>query len=150
MANLSQIRHIVSRCRLGVRWMYVCVEWASRPLIEPYSPEMLAIVRSVLPQNRALGITGALYFTETAFFQVIEGTPSSVEIALGRIRADKRHADVTVIDTQSIPERLFGAHDMKFVDGVRHRITQRPLDFDTLLRLDKPMRRDLTLAMLRA
>lgn len=111
---------------------------------------MLSIVRSVLPRNRALGITGALYCTDRAFFQVIEGAPNAISFVLGRIEADPRHSDVTVIEDVTIPERLFGGHDMKFVDGARYRVAARPLDFDAVLQLDSRQRRDLTLSMLRA
>lgn len=126
------------------------IQWVSRPLIEPYSPDMLSIVRTVLPRNKSLGITGALYFTEAAFFQVLEGVPEAIGVVLSRIETDPRHSDVTVIEDVAIPHRLFGAHDMKFVDGARYRVAATPLDFDAVLRLDSRKRQDLTLSMLRA
>lgn len=135
---------------MGNRCMERRIQWASRPLIAPYSPDMLSVVRAALPRNRSLGVTGALYFTDGVFFQVIEGAPQAIAFVLERIHADQRHSDVTMIEEVTISERLFGGHDMKFVDGARYRVAARPLDYDAVLRLDGEQRRDLTLAMLRA
>jgi hypothetical protein len=128
----------------------VALSWASRSLIDPYSPEMLAVVREALPRNRSLGLTGALCFTPTSFFQILEGPEPAVAAVFRRIEADWRHTQVTKLDTAPIGARLFKGHEMKFVDCARHRPLGHAVDFDSLVAMGAGQRRDLALSMLRA
>jgi hypothetical protein len=127
----------------------VALSWASRSLIDPYSPEMLAVVREALPRNRALGLTGALCFTPTSFFQILEGPEPAVAEVFRRIEADWRHTQVTRLDVNPIGARLFQGHEMKFVDCARHHALGRPIDFDSLVAMGAGQRRDLALSMVR-
>ncbi|TVQ55267.1 MAG: BLUF domain-containing protein [Rhodobacteraceae bacterium] len=95
--------------------------YVSRAHIGPYSAEMLDIARVALRENAAHGVTGALYFDDAVFFQVIEGPPSAVEALFAAIRRDRRHGDVRLIDRRRLAQRRFGRWDMKFIDGARRR-----------------------------
>jgi hypothetical protein len=98
--------------RMLVRLCYV-----SRSLIAPHSPEMLDIVRASLRHNGAYNVTGALYFDERQFFQVIEGEATTIERLFERISRDRRHDAVALLARHPIEERTFGAWSMKFHDG---------------------------------
>jgi hypothetical protein len=127
----------------------VALSWASRSLIDPYSPEMLAVVREALPRNRALGLTGALCFTPTSFFQILEGPEPDVAEVFRRIEADWRHTQVTKLEVSPIGARLFKGHEMKFVDCARHHALGHPIDFDSVVAMGAGQRRDLALSMVR-
>jgi hypothetical protein len=130
--------------------MDIALCWASRSLITPYSPEMLSVVRNALPRNRALGVTGALCFTPTSFFQVLEGPPQAVRAVFASIEADWRHTQVTRIDEKPIRKRLFGGHEMKFVDAQRSPSLGHPVEFDAVLAMAPTQRRELAVALMRA
>jgi hypothetical protein len=89
----------------------------SRALIRAHSPEMLDIVRCSLRDNPRFGITGALYFDDVQFFQVVEGPPDSLDHLWRRLVADPRHHDVVLLQRGPIEHRLFAAWSMKFHDG---------------------------------
>jgi hypothetical protein len=91
--------------------------YVSLSLVEPYSAEVMAIARTALRRNRELGVTGALYYDDVQFFQVLEGEESAVRGLFERIRRDARHADVTVLSDGVVAERLFADWAMKFLDG---------------------------------
>lgn len=130
--------------------MDIALCWASRALIAPYSPEMLSVVRNALPRNRALGVTGALCFTPTSFFQVLEGPSDAVRAVFARIEADWRHTQVTKIAETPIRERLFAGHEMKFVDAQRTPHLGHPVEFDAVIAMPPGQRHDLAIALMRA
>jgi hypothetical protein len=129
--------------------MDIALLWVSRSLIDPYSPEMLQVVRTAVPRNRALGVTGALYFDETSFFQMLEGPKVNVHAIYERIASDWRHTDVTIVDEHVIGARLFAGHELKFVDGARQRHHRRPPEIDFITRMAPGQRRELALTLLR-
>lgn len=57
--------------------------------------------------NARDGITGALLYDEDCFAQVLEGPLEAVERVFERIRRDRRHNDVTVLENAPQRERLF-------------------------------------------
>ena len=57
--------------------------------------------------NQRDGLTGYLVFDGTWFMQILEGDHEKVMAALVRIRFDRRHSDVTVINTREIRTRSF-------------------------------------------
>jgi hypothetical protein len=91
--------------------------YVSLSLVEPYSAEVMAIARCSLRRNREIGVTGALYYDDVQFFQVIEGEEAVVRGLYDIIRRDPRHADVTVLSDGPAAERLFPDWAMKFLDG---------------------------------
>lgn len=66
-----------------------------------------AIFRVSIANNRRDGITGCLALPDGKFVQVIEGEQTRVGELLGRIRADTRHENLTVLGEWAIRNRLF-------------------------------------------
>jgi hypothetical protein len=97
--------------------MLTCLAYASLSNVPAWSPEMLELARTCLARNPALGITGALYFDGTQFYQVIEGEETAVHALFERIEADPRHSAVQPLWDGPIAQRRFGNWAMKFVDG---------------------------------
>jgi len=89
--------------------MLVRLLYASR--LEP-AQDMGAIIDSILAQSRRhnpeLGITGVLCHGGEVFIQVLEGGRVPVNVLYGRIAADSRHRDVTLLHYEEIAERRFG------------------------------------------
>jgi hypothetical protein len=129
--------------------MDIALTWASRSLIDPYSPEMLAVLRSAVPRNRALGISAALYFDERTFVQVLEGPRDNVRRVFDTIQRDWRHTDVTMLDEVSVSRRTFSGADLKCIDGARHRQGDHDISFDRIIGMAPGQRRELALAVLR-
>lgn len=95
--------------------------YVSKSLVRPHSPEMLSIVRACLQRNPRMEISGALWFDNWHFFQVLEGPLRAIRRLFERIRSDERHRYVVEIDLRPLPARRFARWPMKFVDGTSHR-----------------------------
>ena len=67
-------------------------------------PDLLQQLRIA---NAKQEITGMILYICGSFVQVIEGQPEMVDAVFSRIRSDKRHAEITLIARESIPERAF-------------------------------------------
>ncbi len=65
--------------------------------------------------NARAGITGLMLFYEGVFLQVLEGPEAGVASLLDRIRRDRRHANVTVLEAGPAAERMFADTPMRFV-----------------------------------
>ncbi len=73
-----------------------------------------AIVATSLSRNPALGVTGALVFTERQFAQYLEGPADGVHTLMDSIRRDPRHADVRVIFEKPLHARRFPTWAMAY------------------------------------
>lgn len=114
--------------------MLTSLAYASLSNIPAWSPGMLEIARSSLARNPALGITGALYFDDVQFYQVLEGEEEAVTTLFARIRSDERHRAVQCLWDGPIPHRRFGNWAMKFVDGSgRARALRRRFGYDAVI-----------------
>jgi hypothetical protein len=82
---------------------------------------MIDIARSALRNNARLGVTGALFFDGSQFYQVLEGEDTVIACLYDTIRADPRHTDVQLVYYRTLPDRRFGDWSMKFIDGTRRR-----------------------------
>ncbi len=65
--------------------------------------------------NRDIGVTGALCYSEMGFLQCLEGPAAPVNELYRRIARDDRHVDVTLLDYTSIDHRDFGRWSMAYV-----------------------------------
>ena len=92
------------------------VVYVSRSLLpEPGAEaELERILARARQGNAALGVTGALLFSEDCFAQALEGPAPAVEEVFEAIQRDPRHADVAVLEAAPIPEREFGAWSMAY------------------------------------
>ena len=70
--------------------------------------EILSTARS---RNEALGVTGALIFTNDNFAQLLEGPGDAIEQVMASIQRDPRHEDVRIVRTdKDVARRLEGWH----------------------------------------
>lgn len=65
--------------------------------------------------NAGAGITGLMLFHEGVFLQVLEGPAAGVASLMERIRRDKRHAGIVVLENGAVSERAFPDSPMQFV-----------------------------------
>jgi hypothetical protein len=86
----------------------------------PFSTSDLAeLLRSSRERNARLGLTGMLLYAEGSFLQVLEGAGASVDALVGKIEADPRHEQVTVIIREPIARRAFSDWSMGFYAATR-------------------------------
>lgn len=57
--------------------------------------------------NARAGITGMMLFYEGTFLQVLEGPTAGVTSLLEKVRRDRRHAGLVILESQSAAERSF-------------------------------------------
>jgi len=74
----------------------------SRLVMPAQASEIDRIVADAVPRHVALGIRGALIFTERHFAHLIEGPPPSIDELIEDVMADPRHEQVTIIDRRPI------------------------------------------------
>lgn len=72
------------------------------------------ILNTARTANGPLGVSGLLACGGGLFFQALEGPPEAIEALLGRIRADKRHRNLRVLQDIEVGERDFSGCPMGF------------------------------------
>jgi len=94
-----------------VRLVYV-----SRNLVPPAEAEaaVQAILGASRRRNPAMGVTGALLFSEDCFAQSLEGPLPAVEALFEHIQMDARHDQVVLLEAGPISRRDFGDWSMAF------------------------------------
>ncbi len=65
--------------------------------------------------NAAAGVTGLILPHEGAFLQVIEGAPAGVLSLMGRIRRDRRHTGLILLESHACATRAFPDSPMAYV-----------------------------------
>jgi hypothetical protein len=75
------------------------------------------IFREARSHNEAVGITGALLITDHWFVQALEGEVSEVRALYERISGDSRHENVSLIEADHEPERVFSRWAMAQVSA---------------------------------
>ena len=76
-----------------------------------------AIFLSARGNNRELGVTGALLVTDGHFVQTLEGDEATVRALYDRIEKDSRHDEVTLLEADGVPDRVFSRWEMAKVAG---------------------------------
>ncbi len=69
--------------------------------------DVYEIIRVSHNRNGKSGLTGGLLFLDGYFFQLLEGLPSEVDVAMQRIHRDWRHHDVQVRREQRVISPIF-------------------------------------------
>ena len=92
--------------------MMVRLMYASRAAAAVDHDALLAILRKSRAENPKVGITGALFFSDGIFLQVLEGGRDVVNALYKRIVADPLHTDVILLRYQEIGERRFAGWSM--------------------------------------
>ena len=88
---------------------------ASRYAEEEEIARMLATSRR---NNARHGLTGALLYGNRRFAQVLEGPPDGVAALLDALAGDPRHSALTVLDSDAIGQRCFGAWTMAYLSDM--------------------------------
>lgn len=76
--------------------------------------ELNSLLETCRANNRACDVTGVLYYGNDMFLQVLEGPQGAVEQIFRRIRKDRRHHDIHLIEKIPIDRRRFGDFNMAF------------------------------------
>lgn len=76
-------------------------------------------LKTILQRSRTFngvhGITGMLFVAEKYFLQVLEGGRPEVNMLLGKIAADPRHTDLTVVSAGQVLERAYERWSMSAI-----------------------------------
>jgi hypothetical protein len=91
----------------GAMKSLISLIYASRSTECFHEHEIPDLLQQVRLANAKQEITGMLLYICGSFLQVIEGQPEMVDAVFSRIRSDKRHAELTLIARESLPERAF-------------------------------------------
>jgi Sensors of blue-light using FAD len=65
--------------------------------------------------NARAGITGLMLFHDGVFLQVLEGPAASVAALMEKIRRDRRHGNLVVLESGAVAERSFANTPMHFI-----------------------------------
>ncbi len=92
--------------------------YCSRNTMDPASStaELAEILAAARRNNHERGVTGALLYNAGIFAQTLEGTFEAVQSIFEQIQVDHRHADVVVLEAQTVNARLFGEWAMAFAE----------------------------------
>lgn len=83
-------------------------------------------------RNPVHRISGALWFNQTRFFQIIEGPIDQVDALYANIERDERHTDCRILCRRLVPQRAFERWHLKVFRG------NFPRDLNELLRRTAP------------
>ena len=70
------------------------------------------ILETARTKNGAIGVTGYLIFDKAYFLQILEGEREAVTATYNRIKGDRRHAQITLVETREIKMRSFADWNM--------------------------------------
>lgn len=102
--------------------------------------EIQSLRDSAWSRNKELGITGALWFKNGSFVQILEGKQDAVESLYERIAKDDRHECLQVVMTGNSSRRVFDSWYLA-VGGVLNNETRFYQDLDELKKsknIDEP------------
>jgi len=100
---------------LDLRTMMIRLIYLSKAVGPQTRESTEAILRKAHERNTQHDITGVLCEGQGVFLQVLEGESRTVTALYGRIHADPRHAELSLIHCESITERRYGAWSMAHV-----------------------------------
>ncbi|MEN1784958.1 MAG: BLUF domain-containing protein [Bacteroidota bacterium] len=79
-------------------------------------PEIYSMLSRAKDYNAEHGITGCLLYHNAYFLQLLEGDEAKVMDLFERISKDERHHQLTLVESNSINERMFKTWSMAFHD----------------------------------
>ena len=86
--------------------------YASTATKEFSLPEIEELLSTARKKNAELGVTGILLYEGNSFFQVLEGTPETVQKLYETIGSDDRHQRITKLIFEPIEARDFADWSM--------------------------------------
>lgn len=108
-----------------------------------FGPEEVAHIISASRRfNAKLGITGLLLYHEGRIFQALEGEAGAVKRAFNRIKRDKRHTDIEVIEFGAAQGRAFEGWSLGLdhPEALPERAKSAAFSIFDLISPDAPMR----------
>lgn len=77
------------------------------------------ILKTAQKNNAEQGITGALYFDEKFFVQILEGDRNNVSHTYTKIANDKRHKNAVLVDVSPIAKRDFANWSVLYLGNLK-------------------------------
>ncbi len=77
--------------------------------------DVFGIVAVSARNNVNAGLTGVLFFKDSRFFQILEGSPDEIDHLLGKLQEDSRHHSVEIVSRTVTQQRYFPEWNMKRV-----------------------------------
>jgi hypothetical protein len=84
--------------------MYLRLIYTSRANVPIQIDQILKESRS---WNASVAITGGLALMDDVFIQYLEGSERDVNAIFDKIKGDRRHRDVKVLERRTVPRRMF-------------------------------------------
>lgn len=115
-SSQSPAQHETAARAVATEPLYV-LAYRSHSVMTPEQAdvELASILRAARAKNAALDITGALMLYDNWFAQVLEGPEKSVRALFERIKGDKRHTSVEILEQGPTPARAFARWAMAHV-----------------------------------
>jgi hypothetical protein len=92
----------------------VSITYVSSAVRQFRESTLLDLVEQCQANNKRLGITGVLVYSDGNFMQVIEGPDLVTHALYDRIKIDDRHRDVTTVNIQALEARVFQGWSMAY------------------------------------
>jgi hypothetical protein len=102
---------------------------ASGPLFADRLDRILLHARA---HNTRRGVTGILLFQESRFLQALEGSADELLDLVGRIRRDRTHQNLTILEWGPADARVFASTPMAYVSARNFTEEQRKALLDAL------------------
>lgn len=67
--------------------------------------------------NAGAGVTGLMLFHQGVFLQVLEGPAAGVASLMERIRRDRRHSGIVILESGEVSERAFASSPMHYISA---------------------------------
>ena len=100
-------------------------------LEEEVTESVAQILRTSQRNNAAVGVSGALMFTDGLFAQILEGPRGAVETVFDRIQLDDRHGEVRLLAFEPVARRSFAHWSMAYTGPSQaHSFCARESGFD--------------------
>jgi len=74
------------------------------------------ILNSARLRNIRYGVSGALLYNQTQFFQILEGHKKDIEKIFRHIVCDARHVHVEILERKFVLSRIFHSWSMAFIE----------------------------------
>lgn len=87
--------------------MFYSILYFAKENVKFSTDDFVKLLDSARERNQKLNVTGKLMYCEGAFFHLLEGAKSDVEVIFKRIEGDKRLASIKIVSTFTSDERQF-------------------------------------------
>ena len=89
------------------------IVYVSEALVDFDANSLEDLATKAAKSNKALGVTGYLYYENKLFLQYIEGEQKTVQQLMDRIAKDPRHRVINHLTADDIPARYFPSWHMR-------------------------------------